>query len=71
VLENGDAKNCRLAPPEIKQISIKPRGKEEDKKAKKQPKGNGVTDWAEVDSDGEEESDNDQTNEEYEALLER
>lgn len=72
VKENGEAELCRLHPSEIKQVSIKLKAKTDDiKKVKKAPKGNGVTDWAEVDSNGEESDDDDIKDEEYEALLER
>lgn len=62
-----------MHPPEIKQVIIKQKVKEDNsKKQKKQPKGNGVTDWVEVDSNGDEDSEEDEQNAaEYEALLEK
>lgn len=75
MIENGESSLCRKCPPEIKQVVIQPKKDEVQalKKAKKQAaKGKGVTDWAEVDSNGEEDSEEDETMAaEYEALLER
>lgn len=66
ILRNGEESKCRKSPPEVKQVFIKAKPKEEPKKVIKKQKPT-IGEWNEVEGDVSDE----ENDEEYEALLEK